>query len=254
MQLKHLALAGLACVLSIPEVVAKPPDVTFLCDKNPEICSNMCYAVRCANPKFPQTLTFDFPDKNTTEARHKLAGCGLCNKCTKQGRGEPGHRGAPNTACIEYPFANTEEASDGHQVSRCVPAEEKMSAEDTISDLEKKWKEQGKTEFRINFGNPGAAKYCGNDPCDNDGFEVQDGEVGDEEKPKFKYYNTKSGMVIGSMDTVESQTKFTRRVDIDELVDDAFESWMEDSTHGQVRMMVDIFLHELPGDVFSSHV
>lgn len=254
MQLKHLAFAGLACLLSVPEVVAKPPDVTFLCDKNPEICANMCYAVRCANPKFSQTLTFDFPDKNTTEARHKSAGCGSRNKCTKHGDGEPGHRGEPNTACFEYPFANTEEASDGHQVSRCVPAEEKMSADDTISDLEKRWNERGKTEFRINFGNPGAARYCGNDPCDNDGFEVQDGEVGDEEKPNFKYYKTKSGIVIGSMDTVELQTTFTRIVDIDEVINDGIVSWMEDNAHGRVRIMADTIVHELPSDVFSSHV
>ncbi len=254
MQFKQLAFTGLACVISLPQVIAKPPDVTFLCDKTPEICSNMCYAVRCAKPRFAQSLTFDFPDKNTTQARTKAAGCGSCNRCTEQGRGMVGHRGAPNDTCFEYPFASTNEADGGHQVSRCVPASEKKGADDEISDLEKKWKEEGKTEFRINFGNPGGAKYCMNDPCDNDGFEVQDGKAGDEEKPQFKYYKARSGMVVGSMDKVETATNFTRRVDSDETMGYDFESWMEDSASGPVRMVLDTVMHELPWDLFSSHV
>ncbi|KAK3186180.1 hypothetical protein K4F52_004944 [Lecanicillium sp. MT-2017a] len=254
MQLKHLALTGFACVVSLPQAIAKPPDVTFLCDKTPEICSNMCYAVRCAKPRFAQTLTFDFPDKETTQKRINAAGCGSCNKCTENGRGMVGHRGAPNDTCFAYPFASTKEAEGGHQVSRCVPASEKKSADDEIADLEKKWKEEGKTTFRINFGNPGGVKYCSNDPCDNDGFEVQDGEVGDDDKPMFKYYKARSGMVVGSMDMVEKATEFTRRVADDESLAEDFKSWMEDGANGPVRMVVDTVMHELPWDLFSSHV
>ncbi|KAK5991703.1 hypothetical protein PT974_07736 [Cladobotryum mycophilum] len=226
---KNLLFTGITLIASVPQATAAPPDLTFLCNNIPEICTNMCWAVRCANPTFPQGLTFDFPPKSTKDARRKAAGCGRDNKCSPKGSGQTGHRGPPNVSCDEYPFASTKEADSGQQVSRCVPVAEQNSQGGSLSSQQQKWKKENKTYFTIGFGNPGNSKYCNNEACDNDGFQVQDGKATKRSAndPVFRYYRTISGMTIASLDDIEMHSNFTRQADAEEVLVDGTETWTE---------------------------
>lgn len=97
------------------QALATPPDVTLLCDTDfPEICENMCWAIRCGNPNFPQRLTFDSPSKEKKKERRDAAGCGRPNRYNSSNQGKPGFRGGGKISCDEYPFASTKEADQGH--------------------------------------------------------------------------------------------------------------------------------------------
>ncbi|OAR02997.1 hypothetical protein LLEC1_03839 [Akanthomyces lecanii] len=255
-QFSTLSFAGLVCLSSLAgHVQATPPDLSFLCDKMPEVCTNMCWAVRCASPTFPQTLTFDFPTDKTKDARRTKAGCNPHgNKCGTKNSG-PGHRGPPNTSCDEYPFASVKEADGGPQVSRCVPGPENSRQGQALSTLQKKWKKEGKTRFLIGFGNPGSTgvRYCNNEPCTADGFEVQDGKVAkrDAQQPMFRYYRTRAGMVLASIDKVDFPSNFTRMQHEADVVDGGFELWTEvDEEFGELRYVEDTVMEELSWDHF----
>ncbi|KAL6895850.1 hypothetical protein HDV57DRAFT_480617 [Trichoderma longibrachiatum] len=254
-------------------ILARPPDITFLCDEVPEICTNMCWAVRCAKPSFSQTFTFTFgpssygPSSNSTS----ISGSCLTNElCSNAGLNMTGHRGGCFTACNTYPLSvSSEDAPDLpqplHRVSRCVP-EAEQGRQQTQLDLFARslqrpqrngtQPQQGVRHLLINFGNPGGVKYCNNDPCINDGFEVQDGSVGrrwlrpEAAAPMFTYYKTKSGIVIASLENVEMPSRFTRRVGSGELVPPGFKTWFERATEETVHMMEDTILQRLSDQSF----
>lgn len=248
-----LSLAGVAAlVLFAGQTQAAPPDLIFMCDQAPEVCTNMCWATRCASPTFPQQLTFDFPDDAKEKVRRKSAGCQKGNKCNK-GKSGIGHRGDGYESCDEYPFASTKEADRGKQVSRCVPGRENSYQGGKIQGLQRKWKKEGKTSFLIGFGNPGAkgVKYCNNQACKNDGWEVQDGKLSKrDEQPLFKYYRTRAGLTLASLESVEVPSNFTREVHEEEDVDKTFHMWTEANEDGEQRMVQDTVEEELPWDHF----
>ncbi|KAG5977892.1 hypothetical protein E4U55_006457 [Claviceps digitariae] len=257
------ALFGLMASVMMPNVAlvaATPPDLTFLCDQAPEVCSNMCWSIRCANPTFSQLLTFDHPDRATLDKR-VLNACGKVtgkdiDRCTILEETGPGPR---NSSCSMYPFANTNAAGDGYQaVSRCVPESEGKYQHTRITTLHRQFAKAGKTSFVINFGNPGAARYCNNDPCFNDGHEWQHrADVGlagaSKEERLFRYYQTKTGIVVASMDEVALQTTFTREVSPAENLNPSFKTWVEQaevSSGEKITMVVDTIEKELPQTYF----
>ncbi|TDZ19771.1 hypothetical protein Cob_v007115 [Colletotrichum orbiculare MAFF 240422] len=258
MTLKPIVIFGLTLLAAVPRVAAAAPDVTFLCNRMPEVCTNMCWAVRCASPKFPTRLTWDNPNSQTEKDRRKSAGCGSNNKCGVRGKGKPGHRGGINNSCDEYPFASTSQSktSNGHQVSRCVPGSQNSSQGGKLSGLYNGFKKKGyKTRsFSIGFGNPGSrgVKYCGNQQCKNDGFQVQDGKIKKRgEDPDFRFYKTSSGMILGSMEEIAPRSNFTREVDQAEAklaTLAAFDTWTEDFDGEDVNVISDIVLEEVSAE------
>lgn len=58
-----ILIAGFATIFLVLPAKSTPPDVTFLCNKMPEVCTNMCWAVRCASPSSPK------PSPGTTLAK-----------------------------------------------------------------------------------------------------------------------------------------------------------------------------------------
>lgn len=74
-------------------------------------------------------------------------------------------------------------------------------------------------QFLIGFSNPGAAgvNYCNNEDCKNDSFQVQDGTISKrKENLLFKFYKTGSGIILGSLTTIETPSNFTCLVDKEE--------------------------------------
>lgn len=141
------------------------------------------------------------------------------------------------------------------QVSRCVPITQNSRQGQAIGNLQKKWKAAGKTSFLIGFGNPGAngVNYCNNQACINDGFEVQNKKLSkrDVEHPVFKYYRTRAGMILGSIDMVEYPSNYTRLNHEAEALDDSFAVWTEvDDENGEMRFVEDTVVEELPWDFF----
>ncbi|KAG5929222.1 hypothetical protein E4U53_002492 [Claviceps sorghi] len=255
-----LGLVAAALLSHVVPVAATPPDLTILCDQAPEICKNMCWAVRCANPSFSQLLTFDFPDRTTLHRRQEAAcGSARADRCSGSGSGS-GSGTSPPTSCNMYPFASTRDAGDGRQVvTRCVPASEQRYQQMRVSALQKRWKKAGKTSFLINFGNPGEVRYCNNDPCTNDGFEVQQYAGGEQSKraavdaPLFRYYRTRSGMVLATLDVIDVQANLKREMGPRESLDATFDSWTEHVDGADVRMVLDTVVQELPWHHFQSN-
>ncbi|KAM0324449.1 hypothetical protein ACHAQA_008231 [Verticillium albo-atrum] len=216
-----ILFTAMALLGNTPQVNAAPPDAIFLCDKIPEVCSNMCWATRCATPKFPTILTYDNPIPTVERARRSSAGCGNRNKCTTHGKGV-GRRQPQKTydTCDEYPFAKTSQSKypNGKQVFRCVPKKQNSSQGGTFGGAVARLKKTKKVPFnvRIGFGNPGSkgAKWCNNQACKNDGFQVQDSKIQKrEEEPMFRYFKTSSGMVLATLYDIEPMTNITREAD-----------------------------------------
>ncbi|KAL7819744.1 hypothetical protein V8C26DRAFT_395080 [Trichoderma gracile] len=255
-------------------ILARPPDITFLCDEMPEICANMCWAVRCAKPSFSQIFTFTFAPSSYGPSSIKTSISSSCltnDLCGHAGTNKTGHRGGCFTACNAYPLSvSSEDASalpalpQPHRVSRCVPEAEQCRQQTQLDLFAKRLQQpqrngtqqHGVRHLLINFGNPGGIRYCNNDPCINDGNEVQDGGVGrrwlrpEAAAPMFTYYSTKSGFVIASLEDVEMPSRFTRRVGSGELVPPGFRTWFERATEETVHMMEDIIVQRLSDQSF----
>ncbi|KAK5990600.1 hypothetical protein PT974_08869 [Cladobotryum mycophilum] len=268
---KALFLALLAS--TITTTLASPPDITFLCDEMPEVCTNMCWAVRCAQPPFPQTLTLDLGGNTTTttttryrrnnatpmRSHNITASCATNKMCGPHASNHTGHRSNSTyyRACNVYPFSSTREAvlqHGHHQVSRCVPEAEQRKQNEQLAQLSQKLQAQSHggnnsattIKARINFGNPGKIPFCNNDPCQNDGFEVQDGTVKrNASQAMFKYYKTRSGMTLASVDDIEMPYSFSRKVGSGEAVPSDVETWYEDGHGGRLHMMGDTIMERV---------
>ncbi|EHK16902.1 uncharacterized protein TRIVIDRAFT_56831 [Trichoderma virens Gv29-8] len=263
--------ASIFLILTIlaSSILARPPDITFLCNEVPEICTNMCWAVRCAQPSFPQTFTIDpspygYGSSNKTSIS---ASCPVNDMCGTQGLNQTGHRGLPYCACNAYPLSVTSEDAafpplpQPHRVSRCVPEAEQCIQRSQLELFAKRLQQQsgqqGIRQLSINFGNPGGIKYCNNDPCVNDGFEVQDGRVWKKwrrfEAPMFTYYKTKSGIIVASLEDMEVPSRITRRVGSGEVVSPGFRTWFEQAREETVHMMEDTIVQRLSDQAFGAH-
>ncbi|PON27327.1 hypothetical protein TGAM01_v203708 [Trichoderma gamsii] len=251
-------------------ILARPPDVTFLCNEMPEICTNMCWAVRCAQPSFSQVFSLDpggYGPGSQNESTAISASCRINNLCGNlHGLNKTGHRDHPYSACNVYPFSISTEGSpfspitipSASQVSRCVPegeqCEQRTQLELLAQRLQKQQQrggQQGLRQLSINFGNPGGVKYCNNNPCVNDGFEVQNSSVRRRsEEPLFKYYKTKSGITIASLDDIDMPSSITRRVGSGELIPSGFRTWFEQSREVTVHMVEDAVTQRLSAQPF----
>lgn len=262
-----ILLAALAtCIL------ARPPDVTFLCNDMPEICTNMCWAVRCAQPSFSQVFSLDpggyGPGSQNESTAIISAGCRINNLCGNlHGLNKTGHRDHPFSACNAYPFSVSVEGSplppvaiaSAFQVSRCVPEAEQCEQRTQLELLAQRLRkqqqqQQGLRQLSINFGNPGGIKYCNNDPCVNDGFEVQNsssvGRRRRSDAPLFKYYKTRSGMIIASLDEIDMPSVITRRVGSGESIPSGFRTWFEQSHETTVHMVEDAVTQRISAQSF----
>lgn len=251
-------------------ILARPPDVTFLCNEMPEICTNMCWAVRCAHPSFSQTFTLDpsgYGPGSQNESIAISASCRINNLCGNlHGLNKTGHRDHPYSACNVYPFSISTEGSplppitipSAFQVSRCVPEAEQCEQRTQLELLAQRLQrqqqhggQQGLRQLSINFGNPGGIKYCNNDPCVNDGFEVQNSSVSRRsEAPVFNYYKTKSGITIASLDDIDMPSFITRRVGSGESIPSEFRTWFEQSREVTVHMVEDAVTQRLSAQPF----
>ncbi|PNP42497.1 hypothetical protein TGAMA5MH_05238 [Trichoderma gamsii] len=251
-------------------ILARPPDVTFLCNEMPEICTNMCWAVRCAQPSFSQVFSLDpggYGPGSQNESTVISASCRINSLCGNlHGLNKTGHRDHPYSACNVYPFSISTEGSpfspitipSASQVSRCVPegeqCEQRTQLELLAQRLQKQQQrggQQGLRQLSINFGNPGGVKYCNNDPCVNDGFEVQNSSVRRRsEEPLFKYYKTKSGITIASLDDIDMPSSITRRVGSGESIPSGFRTWFEQSREVTVHMVEDAVTQRLSAQPF----
>ncbi|QYS98852.1 hypothetical protein H0G86_006007 [Trichoderma simmonsii] len=260
-------------ILSIlaSSIFARPPDITFLCNEMPEICTNMCWAVRCAQPSFPQTFSlgltpYGYGSSNKTKTSIS-ASCHANELCGAQGFNKTGHRGLPYCACNAYPLSVTIEGAafpplpQHHRVSRCVPEEEQCLQRSQLELFAKRMQQrsdqQGMRQLSINFGNPGGIKYCNNDPCVNDGFEVQDGRVWRKsrrsEERMFTYYKTKSGIIVASLEDVDMPSPIIRRVGSGEPVPPRFRTWFEQAHEETVHMMEDTIVQRLSDQSVGAH-
>lgn len=111
----------------------------------------------------------------------------------------------------------------------------------------------GRHAISINFGNPGKARYCNNEPCENDGFQVQDSTTKrPSKKHEFKYYKTRSGLMLASIDSLETPSNFTRRVGNNEVLAAGFDTWHDaDAGNEGMLMMGDTILEEVSALLFS---
>ncbi|KAI1808634.1 deoxyribonuclease NucA/NucB-domain-containing protein [Daldinia bambusicola] len=92
---------------------ARKKILSFNCDRMPEVCHNMCFAIHCKHK--PKQLTWDDPLSSVSRRRRRSAGCGNPNRCNQKKFGKAGY------SCDEYPFASTKQADRGGQINRCVP-------------------------------------------------------------------------------------------------------------------------------------
>ncbi|POR36394.1 Uncharacterized protein TPAR_03396 [Tolypocladium paradoxum] len=146
---------GLAWIAMAPRALSPSPDVAFLCDKLPEICSNMCWAVRCASPVFPETLTWDNPDKSTQDKRRASSGCQRSgNKCgtKKQAWATVAVYTSPVTSTrlprqtrARFQMAIKSLAA----FSRCVPRPENSRQGQALKTVYSRWKKQGLTSHSL---------------------------------------------------------------------------------------------------------
>lgn len=250
-------------------ILARPPDVTFLCNEMPEICTNMCWAVRCAQPSFSQVFTLDpsgYGPGSQNESTTISASCRINNLCGNlHGLNKTGHRDHPYSACNAYPFSISTEGSplpptipSTSQVSRCVPEQEQCEQRTQLELLAQRLQKQqqqggqlGLRQLSINFGNPGGIKYCNNDPCVNDGFEVQNSSFRRRsEALLFKYYKTRSGITIASLDDIDMLSAITRRVGSGESIPSGFRTWFEQSREVTVHMVEDAVTQRISAQSF----
>jgi hypothetical protein len=69
--------------------------------------------------------------------------------------------------------------------------------------------------FHVVFANPGAAgvNYCNNEPCNSDGFQIQNTQVSKrEEEPLFHFYETVTGLRLASLIDLPIGESFDREM------------------------------------------
>ncbi|PFH59426.1 hypothetical protein XA68_12403 [Ophiocordyceps unilateralis] len=239
---KALPLALALPITASIAAEAAPPDITFLCQEMPDICTNMCWAVRCAKPTFSQQLTLDYPSDDLRRQRLESSGCARCaSNATVSAR---------NDACNAYPFPDTSESvsSNASAVSRCVPREQQTKQDADVAILAKKFRQTGQRSFRINFGNPGAAgvKYCLSEPCENDDREEQEEALQKRAlAAPFRVFMTNSGMTVASMDDLGADYSFTRRVGAEEKLSPQAQMWQEDFKGERYAFVTDSVVREM---------
>ncbi|KAF4589186.1 deoxyribonuclease nucA/nucB domain-containing protein [Ophiocordyceps camponoti-floridani] len=247
---KAITLVLATAITGSMAATASPPDIIFLCDEMPDVCTNMCWAIRCANPTFSQQLTLDFPSAVERSKRLKSS---RCSGCARQPPIDKGSSIANSSvACNAYPFPDTFEsaASNGTQVTRCVPRDQQTKQELEIAMLAARFNGSGQRAISLSFGNPGApgVKYCVSEPCENDGLEFQEKHKVEQKKAKmaqkraveapFRIFEAKSGMTIASMGDVAAGHNFIRRVAAKEKLSPLADTWhvaFEGKQHAVVR-------------------
>ncbi|KAG5977615.1 hypothetical protein E4U56_007366 [Claviceps arundinis] len=289
--LPHSLLSLLRAVCIITMVFAtslhaseSPPDITFNCKRMPEICTNMCWAMRCAQPRFPQTLTWDSSavKHDVMMANLKASGCSVSGNRCRDKHGLQGHVGGVFFVCDEYPFFFTSESSQagGHAVSRCVRRTTNKLQGKQLRAMFEPWQQNGlKThKLQIALQNPGhrGVNYCLNQPCVNDGFEIQDGMAkpgaGTDRRargglrgreaptPAFRFFKTQSGAIVASMEPLVVGMNFTTSLDDEDGDDDGTGGEKDssvlqldfrvDEAHGErIRRVSDVVLEEVSAEI-----
>ncbi|PHH92651.1 hypothetical protein CDD83_6255 [Cordyceps sp. RAO-2017] len=218
---------------------AAPPDITFLCDEMPDVCTNMCWAAACADPSFGQGLTLDLPVPSEAERRCRLeaAGCGA-GRCGN----------ATATTCNAYPFPEARESKGGHVVTRCVPADQQQKQQTDIDLLVERYKarlDPDRRWARVNFGNPGSdgVRFCLGEPCVYDGLQRQAGKrLGGRAvsgAPPVHVYKMQSGMWMSAFHEMEPSGNITRRVGANESPQSDLRTFEEQVNGNKVDMLED---------------
>jgi hypothetical protein len=146
-----------------------------------------------------------------------------------------------------------------------VPKSQNNSQGGTISAALQRIKKTKRAPFniRVGLGNPGSkgVKWCTNQKCKNDGYQVQEGKLKKrEEEPTFKFFKTESGMVLATLDDIEPMSNFTHEVGETELQMrpmslDPLDTWTEKVEAGDhdvetMQFVNDIVLDEMtPGEI-----
>ncbi|PHH72865.1 hypothetical protein CDD80_4206 [Ophiocordyceps camponoti-rufipedis] len=264
---KAIPLALATAITGSMAASASPPDIVFLCDEMPDICTNMCWAIRCANPHFSYQLTLDFPSKLERSKRLKSTQCSRCPPQPPVPYSMSSIITNSSMVCNAYPFPDTSEsaASNGTLVTRCVPEEQQIDQELEISMLATRFSGSGgKQTVSIGFGNPGApgVRYCLSEPCENDGWEEQGKNKMEQKKPKmkqkkpktvqkravaapFRIFETKSGMAIASMEDLTAGRNITRRVAAKEKLSPLADTWHEALDGKQHAFVRDSIVREM---------
>ncbi|PWN44862.1 hypothetical protein IE81DRAFT_320832 [Ceraceosorus guamensis] len=153
-----LRLLSLSAFVLAAASAASAATVTFDCSKVPNICSNDCYALKCAGK--PSTLHRN--SAAATDNRNHNA-CKSPNRCS----GNPDD----SNSCDEYPYASTSEGGAG-AVTRCVPAHENSVQGGTLSSFYTRSNVQQGDAYNVAFTGTSGLQYCGGS-CSNSGNEVQ---------------------------------------------------------------------------------
>lgn len=184
-----------------------PQDIlNYVCEGDskgdmPEICKNMCYGVYCQG--FSTSMYWDKPDRETSTARAKTAGCGSGNRCSKSPYGS-------GCQCDEFPFRSVTRPSGFLPVNRCVPSGQNRAQSNVLKQF---YYSQGSYsgtglggqpgQFTLSFANYGDVKYCGfEEDCKNDGNQYnRNGEIADKKDSKrgagmLNTYVTEKGQII----------------------------------------------------------
>ncbi|KAG5913933.1 hypothetical protein E4U42_000781 [Claviceps africana] len=206
-------------------VGASPPDIIFPCHHMADICTNMCWAMRCAQPRFPQTLTWDsrVAKRSIMRANLEASGCRILDNRCREHPDRQGYIGGIFYVCDEYPFSFTLESSraDGHGVSRCVRRKTHMLKSKRLRAMYAPWQAEGRETHTVRIGlrNPGhkGVNYCLNQPCVNDGFEIQDGMVRTETEAETRLVHGRPGGDGWTTTTTTTMRRRRRRRRSDEV-------------------------------------
>jgi hypothetical protein len=66
----------------------------------------------------------------------------------------------------------------------------------------------------------------------------------------FKYYKTRSGMTIATLDDIDVPSVFTRRVGSGELMPPGFRTWFEQAHEETVHMVEDAVMQRVTAQSF----
>ncbi|QPG94693.1 hypothetical protein C2857_006740 [Epichloe festucae Fl1] len=276
-----MRFTAMCCIFITGVYTSSTPDITFKCRHMPEICTNMCWAMRCAEPRFPQTLTWDNRSvgDNVMYPNLKASGCKIADNRCREHRVQHGSMEGVFSICDEYPFYFTLESglANGHAVSRCVRRNANRAQAKSLRATYTPWRKQGLGTHKLQVGiaDPGykGVNYCLNQPCVNDGFEMQDGMakidgvdgvdgIDDRREPPpppppFRFFKTASGNIMASLDALTLGVNFTRALHDDEEEDEdegepeetiMLDRWAEEVEGARVRFVSDVLLEEVSAE------